>query len=596
MRDDRIAGINPRPQAQIAPHHRAILPADALLVGLAFDTVQTARTLETRFAAHPNLVLPHGVPGPRRRRLDGIGIKMSAQPCPIELRRVGVQIVLAHPELRIQRAKGRPPRRAVGQSPCRLPGPRLALLRQPAQRLPQTCVIDLPGAVKPDVQATFVRANQHQQTGVQSGIIDRSRVAVVRGIVTGSDGAALSGVQVAVFDRPELGQTLTRADGSFDLAVNGGQQLTICLQREGFLPVQRDLVVPIRDYRRLDDVALLPIDPLVTAVDLNASQAVQAVRGSSVRDADGERQATLFFPQGTTVELLFADGSVRNISTLNVRASEYTVGEQGPAAMPGDLPAASQYTYAVEFSIDEALTSGAIDVRFSQPVINYLENFLNFPVGTSVPAGSYNRTTGLWEPEPNGRVVQVLRVNDGFAVLDVDGSGQPASAAVLAELGISEAERAQVAALYQPGQSLWRTPVTHFTPWDCNWPGGPPPDARPRNGPPPESDEPEEEDCEEEGHSNIYCHSQALGEAVDIVGTPFRLHYRSDRVTGNTARSTIRIPVSESGELPASLQEIQLEIEVAGRSFSRSFGPEPNQIFDYTWDGTDSYGRPVRGT
>jgi RHS repeat-associated protein len=433
------------------------------------------------------------------------------------------------------------------------------------------------------------------QTGVQLDVIDRSRVAVVRGRVTSRDGVPLAGVKVAVFDRPELGQTLTRTDGSFDLAVNGGQQVIICFDQAGYLPVQRAITPPLRDYRRLDDVALLPIDPLVTLVDLNAPQAMQAVRGSTVRDDDGERQATLFFPQGTSVELVFPDGRVQNISTLNVRASEYTVGENGPATMPGELPPASGYTYAVEFSVDEALTAGAIDVRFSQPVINYLENFLDFPVGMTVPAGSYNRTTGLWETEPNGRVVQVLSIADGFAVLDVDGSGQPASATALAELGISDAERAQLAALYQPGQSLWRTPVTHFTPWDCNWPYGPPPDGRRRNGPPPDPNQPEENDCEEEGRSSIYCHSQALGERVDIVGTPFSLHYRSDRMVGNIAQQTLRIPVSEAGELPESLQEIRLEIEVAGSLTSRSFTPEPNQVFEFTWDGIDAYGRPVRG-
>lgn len=34
---------------------------------------------------------------------------------------------------------------------------------------------------------------------------------------------------------------------------------------------------------------------------------------------------------------------------------------------------------------------------------------------------------------------------------------------------------------YVPGATFWRTSVTHFTPWDCNWHYGPPPDAMPPN-------------------------------------------------------------------------------------------------------------------
>ena len=41
--------------------------------------------------------------------------------------------------------------------------------------------------------------------------------------------------------------------------------------------------------------------------------------------------------------------------------------------------------------VDEALAAGATDVRFSQPLFHYVENFLNFPVGMVVPTGYYDR-------------------------------------------------------------------------------------------------------------------------------------------------------------------------------------------------------------
>ncbi len=61
--------------------------------------------------------------------------------------------------------------------------------------------------------------------------------------------------------------------------------------------------------------------------------------------------------------------------------------------MPGSLPANSGYTYAAEFSVDEALKAGATQVNFDKPLINYTENFIGAPVGSAVPTGYYDRET-----------------------------------------------------------------------------------------------------------------------------------------------------------------------------------------------------------
>src|SRR5258708_11118624 len=60
------------------------------------------------------------------------------------------------------------------------------------------------------------------QVGVAPGTIDRLRVAVIRGRALDPTGAALAGVAITILDHPELGSTRTRADGVFDIAVNGG--------------------------------------------------------------------------------------------------------------------------------------------------------------------------------------------------------------------------------------------------------------------------------------------------------------------------------------------------------------------------------------
>ncbi len=431
------------------------------------------------------------------------------------------------------------------------------------------------------------------QTGVAPGTIDPTRVAVLRGRVLTRDGAPLSGVTINILNHPEFGQTLSRADGMFDMAVNGGSLLTVRYVKAGFLEAQRPISPPWQDYAWLPDVILIPVDTQATVIDLNATMPMQVHRGSVSTDSDGPRRPTLFFPQGTTATMVMPDGTTQPLTTLTVRATEYTAGPSGPLAMPGPLPPNVAYTYAVEFNADEAVAAGAKSIQFSQPLIHYIENFLNFPVGGIVPVGSYNRDQGVWVPENNGRVVKILSVTGGLANLDIDGSGTPASAAALAALGITDAERQQLAALYPVGQSLWRVPISHFSPWDCNWPFGPPPDAEDPEQPEPIVDNPLPDPiCRLS--SIIECQNQTLGEAIRVTGTPFSLSYRSDRVPGRTAARTLSISLS-GATVPASLKRIDLEIAVAGRLFTQSFAAAPNQRTIFTWDGQDAYGRAFQG-
>jgi hypothetical protein len=104
-------------------------------------------------------------------------------------------------------------------------------------------------------------------------------------------------------------------------------------------------------------------------------------------------------------------------------------------------------------------------VGFSQPVISYNENFLNFPVGIIVPLGYYDRSSGLWIPAPNGRVIKIVSITNGLAELDTDGDGVVDNGVAL---GITDAERQALAMLYMANQSR-SVPITHFTPWDRNF-------------------------------------------------------------------------------------------------------------------------------
>ena len=431
------------------------------------------------------------------------------------------------------------------------------------------------------------------QTGVAPGTIEPQRVAVLRGRVLDRAGAPVPAVQITVLGHPEFGQTLSRADGRFDLAVNGGGMLTLSYEKQGYPPAQRTRTLPWQDFVMVPDVVLVRYDDRVTRIDLAAAVPIQVARGNAVTDSSGTRQATLLFPQGTTATMTLPNGTTQPLTVLNVRATEFTVGPAGPSTMPAVLPSTSAYTYAAEFSVDEAVAAGATAVTFGSPVVFYLENFVNIPVGQNAPVGFYDRARAQWVPEPNGRVIKILSITGGLANLDTNGDGVADDDATLQQLGITSAERQQLASLYAANHQLWRVPLNHFSPGDINYPSNPPADGKFANQPKPKSDPKLDDPCHRNG-SVIECQNQIVGEALGLTGVPFSLHYMSDRVPGRTAANVSTIPLS-GASVPASLQHIDLEVAVAGQHFTQSFPPQPNQTATFTWDGRDAYGRAVQG-
>ncbi len=225
---------------------------------------------------------------------------------------------------------------------------------------------------------------------MQTGALSTATVAVLRGRVLNRMGGGIGGVRVTVLGRPDLGRTATRSDGRYDVAVGGGGPVTLRFERRGFITSQRQADAPWQDFAEVDDVVLVPYDDQVTEVDLGA-RGLQVARGSAVTDGDGSRRATMLFAQGTQAEMVLPDGTTEALDEIHVRATEYTIGDSGPDAMPAALPPTSGYTYAVELSADEAVEAGATDVRFDTPVVTYVDDFLGFPAGGDVPIGYYDR-------------------------------------------------------------------------------------------------------------------------------------------------------------------------------------------------------------
>ncbi len=456
-----------------------------------------------------------------------------------------------------------------------------------APRLNATDFVDLAKAT----EFLYTGSNAVQRN-VSGGAIQKGRVVVLRGRVKERSEQPLPGVTISIPDHPEMGYTLSRADGRFDLVVTGGGLVNLQYQKPGFLPVHRQVQTQWEHYYVSPDAVMTALDPVVTAVALGNNAPAQVSRGAMQTDAAGSRQATLIFPASTVAGVVLENGEVITPATLNIRATEFTVGPNGPQGMPAPLPPNSGYTYCVELSADEAIELGAVEVRLSQPVCFYLENYLGFRVGMPVPAGYYDRQRRVWIPSRNGRVVKVISKTEGKANLDLNGDDVPETPAELAEFGITDEERVQVAGLYAPSQTLWRVCINHFSAWDCNWPYGPPSDATGPDQLEPESDEDEDSDCI--SGSIIKVQNQILAETIRIAGTPYFLAYSSDR-TRARRRYTLRIPLSEGNTVPASLQRIDLQVSVDGNTFSKSFPADPGQSYLFVWDGRDAYGRLVQG-
>ena len=496
-----------------------------------------------------------------------------------------------------------------------------------------TAAVNVPTIVAPPLDRSVVTSVASDVAFLYSGpnaiqlgltaTVDGQRVSALQGVVTDSHGGPLSGVAVIVADHPEYGATTSRADGHYDLVVNGGGLLTVAFRAEGFLAAERTVHVPWQNYIRIPTVALLSRDGTTTQVNLSSGSGIQTARASQVSDAYGSRQATLMFNAGTTAQMVLPSGQVEDLTSAHMRATEFTVGSNGPAAMPAELPPTSGYTYALALTVDEAEQANATQVTFSTPVAFYLENFLNFPTGMHVPSGYFDPASHTWIPSKDGLVVTVLSISGGQAVLDVDGAGQPATPAELSTLGVTTDELTQIASLYQVNQTLWRVPVAHFSSWDFNTGSGPPPGGDPpppssssssssggssssgsggssssgSGGPTPIPPDPiPDPDCQSSQQGCIVdVEGQVLGESVPVGGTPYTLNYRSNRVPDRVADRTVSIPLT-SATPPSPLLGVTLETDIAGQHQTQQFGPGPSQSYTFTWDGNDAFGRRVQGS
>jgi RHS repeat-associated protein len=406
---------------------------------------------------------------------------------------------------------------------------------------------------------------------------DSRRFAIITGQIRDRAGTGIAGMAVAIQDHPEYGTTQTDSTGNFSMPVEGGGIITVLYQKAGFITSHRQVNVSWNNIAIVEYVSLIPEDTVATTVPFDGNPAtITTHRSSTTTDAFGSRSLTMVFTGDNRAFAKDAQGNEVGLASITTRATEFAT----PESMPAKLPPNSAYTYCAELSAE-----GVKNVRFEKPVTAYIDNFLGFNVGEVVPVGYYDRDRAVWVPSNNGRVVRLLDTNgDGVVdAFDNTGDGNPHGTV----MGLNDPSA------YKPNSTYWRIEVDHFTPWDCNWPYGPPPDAiAPNPKGEPSYDRPEK-DCDLDCiGSYVERRNRIFHEDIPIPGTDMTLHYASNRVEGH--KTMITVPAS--GEtIPASLKNIIVRLDVAGRIFETVRQPLPNHKVEYTWDGFDYLGRTVLG-
>src|SRR5690606_8960190 len=106
------------------------------------------------------------------------------------------------------------------------------------------------------------------------------RAAVLRGRIVDERGAPIEGASVVVLGHPEWGRTQSRADGEYDIVVNGGGRLTVRIEKDGYLRSQRHIKSGWRSFSKFPDVVLARPSPAANRIDLGSLSSPTIARGS----------------------------------------------------------------------------------------------------------------------------------------------------------------------------------------------------------------------------------------------------------------------------------------------------------------------------
>ncbi len=417
---------------------------------------------------------------------------------------------------------------------------------------------------------------------------DPERFSVINGKVLDAQHAPIQGVNITILHHPEYGTAVTDSAGEFAMPVEGGSVLTAVYTRDGLITSHRKVDVPWNGFAVIDPIVMIPVDTKATTINFDGNPGtVMRHISTPVSDEYGTRSCTLVFTgDNKACEVDTSGNTIRELTSATVRATEFSTID----AMPSMLPPTSGYTYCAELSFDEARR-----VEFDQPVVMWVDNFLGFDIGTIVPVGYYDRDKGKWVPSENGRVVRLLDTDSDGVVDAVDADGDNTADDLNNDGSTNdEARGLEDPSVYTPGTTYWRSEISHFTPFDCNLPFGADQDATGPNAEgQTETDQTEVDPCKTTGNSYFTDRSRVYHEDIPIPGTDITLHYATDRVGADT-RTVITVPASGS-TIPESLKRIEVYLSIAGQKFHQTLDPLPDQVVEFTWDGTDFRGDVFAG-
>lgn len=415
---------------------------------------------------------------------------------------------------------------------------------------------------------------------------DEKRFCMIAGQILSEDGKPLSGVKITIHDHPEYGSTQTDDSGNYSIPSEGGVQLTMRYTKEGHMTIDRQIDAPVQDWVRTPDVIMLQQDNKVTEIKLGQT-GPQLHTSTAVSDDRGKRSATLVFDEGTTATVTSKDGSTRQLSDFKMRATEFKI----PDSMPSVLPSLSAYTYCADYTVDGVGDDESISFG-GKPVVTYVENFLGFEVGSAVPMGYYDREKSKWVAADNGVVVKLLDTDGDNKTDALDSTGDDEPDDLNGDGSFSdEIKGISNDAKYVAGNTYWRSEISHFTPWDYNWPYGPPDGAHPpKDDPEVDQDDDKENDCKANVNSYITAKTRIFHEDIPISGTGMSLHYSSKRTEGYRHL----ISVSSHAPIPSSSTGLLIKLEIAGKEIEQLPSQSIN-IGEFVWDGKDIDGNSVVG-
>uniref|UniRef100_UPI001891A36C Lcl domain-containing protein n=1 Tax=Pseudoalteromonas sp. PPB1 TaxID=2756136 RepID=UPI001891A36C len=407
--------------------------------------------------------------------------------------------------------------------------------------------------------------------------------AVYTGEVFDTNDQPLANAQVSFLGQDEFGSVKTDDNGRYSIAGMAGKS-TLDISLPGYLRVQREIIALNKEWNSVDRVTLQPLDALVTLVDLT-SDGPKVHKSNPVSDEFGVRSTSLVFEEVNQAKVVAPNGQTRTLDKIAVRATEY----ETPETMPGALPVESAFTYCAE--LDIAGVADNESVHFDQPVVMYVDNFLDFPVGELVPIGYYDRQEAKWKASENGVVVRLLDTNGDGEIDGVDYTGDEQPDDIDGDGSV--ADESKGIENYEAGKTYWRGRMFHFTPYDFNWSarsdGTPPTEVEVLTG---DSSVVEENDQCAAVSSYIKPKTLELHEDISILGTGITLHYNSARTSD--FHHIIKSNVSRLS-LPDGVIRMHAVLEVAGNRFEQLFAPSVMQNVEFIWDGRDVRGVAVKG-